>query len=83
MTNMIIEGNVATFKPLAFSKIMHLVLVVNTPLTVIKELNNKEKKNSRGSENPKIKQITLYNKSETGGQENVNMSLKIKSFKFP
>ena len=48
MTNMIIEGNVATFKPLAFSKIMHLLLLVNTPLTVIKELNNKEKKIAGG-----------------------------------
>ena len=82
MRNMTIEGKVTAFKTLAVSKIMHLALVINTPVTVIKELNNIQKEFSWRCENPKIQQITLYNKFETGGRLNVDISLEIKSFKF-
>ena len=56
--NLTTEVKVTVFKELAVSKIIHLVLVINIPITVIKEFNEIQKVLWR-CKNPKVKHRTL------------------------
>ena len=44
MPNLTVEGKITISKTLAISKIIHLSLVTNVPMEVIKELNKIQKK---------------------------------------
>ena len=43
MRNLTTGGEVNIFKTVAVSRFMHYMLVMNVPMTVIKEFNKKEK----------------------------------------
>ena len=62
MQNLTLEGKITIFKTLAISKIIHLSLVTNVSMQIIKELNKIQKESTWNGSNPKIKHSTLCNK---------------------
>ena len=79
MRQLSIEGKITIFKTLAISKIVHLALVTNVPVTTINQLNKIQKEFIWKGGNPKIKHSTLCNTHENGGLKNVDISSKIVS----
>ena len=79
MRDLSLEGKVTIFKSLAISKIVHLVLVTNIPLSTIELLIRIQKEFLWGKQKPKIKHETLRNNYENGGIKNVDIFFKIVS----
>ena len=77
MQNLTVEEKIAIFKTLAISKIIHLSLVTNVSMQIIKELNKIQKEFTWNGSNPKIKHSTLCNKYENGGLKNVGVLSKV------
>ena len=77
MRNLTLQEKITVFKTLAISKIIHLSLVANVPMQVIKELNKIQKEFIWNGSNPKIKHSTLFNKYENGALKNVDILSKV------
>ena len=74
-----LEGKVTIFKSLAISKIVHLALVTNIPVSTIDLLIKIQKEFLCGKKKPKIKHEILCNDYENGGIKNVYIFFKINS----
>ena len=79
MRDLTLEGKVTIFKSLAISKIVHLALVTNIPVSTIDLLIKIQKEFLWGKKKPKIKHETLCNDYENGGKKNVDIFFKIAS----
>ena len=66
MRDLTLEGKVTIFKSLAISKIVHLALVANIPVSTIDLLIKIQKEFLWGKKKPKIKHETLCNDCENG-----------------
>ena len=71
LRNLTIEGRIAVFKSLAISKLIHLTLVTEIPTTTINLLTKIQMEFIWKGKNLKIKNSTLCNDYEYGGQKNV------------
>lgn len=67
MRNGTLESQIAVFKALERSNIVHLASITNVPTSTIKELNNIQKELIWKNKNPRIKRITLYSNYDNGG----------------
>ena len=79
MRDLTLERKVTIFKSLAISKIVHLALVTNIPVSTIDLLIKIQKEFLWGKKKPKIKHETLCNDYENGGIKNVDIFFKIAS----
>ena len=71
------QVQIAVFKILAISKILHLALVKVIPISTIRELNKIKKHFIGKNDDPKIKQDTICKGYENGGLKNVDITFKI------
>ena len=81
MRNLTLQGKITIFKTLAISKIVHLVLVLPVPSSVIKELNKIQQNFIWSGNNSKIKHRTLCNDYENEGLKNVDIESKMISLR--
>ena len=70
-----LEGDIATFKSFAKSKIGHLALFITVSKNVIEELNEIPKKFLWPNKKYRIKYGTLCNGYNNGGLKNVGIAL--------
>ena len=81
MRHLSLEGKITIFKSLALSKLVYLVLLTIVPKSIIKELNEIQKKFLWSNKKCKIKHGTLCNDNKNGGLRNVDINVKIVSLK--
>ena len=77
LRNLTIQGRIAVFKSLAISKLIHLALVTEIPTTTINLLTKIQMEFIWKGKNLKIKNSTLCNDYEYGGQKNVDIFSKV------
>ena len=81
MRKLTLEGEIAIFKSLAISKIVHFAIITKVPNTVIKELKQIQKNFLWNNKKVKIKQKTLRNDYKDGSLKSVDIEHKIASLK--
>ena len=81
MRHLSLESKIGSFKSLALSKIVYLVLLTIVPKRIVEELNEMQKKFLWSNKKCEIKHGILCNDYKKGGLKNVDISLKIVSLK--
>ena len=82
MRHLSVEVKITTYKSLAISKIVHLVLLTIVPKNIIEELNEIQKRFLRSNKKCKIKHCTVGNGCKNGFWKNPGIILKSVSLKF-
>ena len=81
LRNLTIEGTIGVFKSLAISKLIHLALFNEIPIS-INLLTKMEMEFMWKEKSPKIKNSTLWNDYENGGLKIVDTFSKVVSLQF-